>query len=79
VASCIAFLLAIIVLWQKLHSPQVAVGWPSLIITILFMGGLQLLALGAIGEYTGRILLNINNRPQYIIGETANVNDGPES
>lgn len=50
-----------------------------LIITILFMGGLQLLALGAIGEYTGRILLNINNRPQYIIGETANVNDGPES
>ncbi len=79
VASCIAFLLAIIVLWQKLHSPQVAVGWPSLIITILFMGGLQLLALGAIGEYTGRILLNINNRPQYIIGETANVDDAPES
>ena len=78
-ASCIAFLLAIIVLWQKLHSPQVAVGWPSLIITILFMGGLQLLALGAIGEYTGRILLNINNRPQYIIGETANVDDAPES
>lgn len=79
VASCIAFLLAIVVLWQKLHSPQVAVGWPSLIITILFMGGLQLLALGAIGEYTGRILLNINNRPQYIIGDTVNVDDAPES
>ncbi len=50
-----------------------AVGWPSLIITILFMGGLQLLALGVIGEYTGRVLLNINNRPQYIIGRTTNV------
>ncbi|MDN8643857.1 glycosyltransferase family 2 protein [Stenotrophomonas sp. SI-NJAU-1] len=72
-ASCVAFLLAVVVLWQKLHSPQMAVGWPSLIITILFMGGLQLLALGVIGEYTGRVLLNINNRPQYIIGRTTNV------
>lgn len=72
-ASCIAFLLGIVVLWQKLHTPQMAVGWPSLIITILFMGGLQLLALGAIGEYTGRILLNVNNRPQYVIGKTANL------
>lgn len=72
-ASCVAFLLAVVVLWQKLHSPQMPVGWPSLIITILFMGGLQLLALGVIGEYTGRVLLNINNRPQYIIGRTTNV------
>lgn len=72
-ASCLAFLLAVVVLWQKLHSPAMAVGWPSLIITILFMGGLQLLALGVIGEYVGRVLLNINNRPQYIVGRTTNV------
>ncbi|MCD7099169.1 glycosyltransferase family 2 protein [Stenotrophomonas sp. MMGLT7] len=72
-ASCVAFALAVVVFWQKLHSPQMAVGWPSLIITILFMGGLQLLALGVIGEYTGRVLLNINNRPQYIIGHTTNM------
>lgn len=75
-ASCIAFLLALVVLWQKLNSPEMAVGWPSLIITILFMGGLQLLALGVIGEYTGRILLNINNRPQYVIGRLVNVDGG---
>lgn len=72
-ASCLAFLLAVVVLWQKLHAPAVAVGWPSLIITILFMGGLQLLALGVIGEYVGRVLLNINNRPQYIVGRTTNM------
>ena len=77
-ASCIAFLLAVVVLWQKLHTPQMAVGWPSLIISILFMGGLQLLALGAIGEYTGRILLNVNNRPQYVVGRTANLGGTPE-
>lgn len=73
IASILAFLIAIIVLVQKLQSPHIAVGWPSLIITILFMGGLQLLALGAIGEYVGRVLLNINNRPQYVIGETINL------
>lgn len=71
-ASVLAFLSAAIVLTRKLSNPDIAVGWPSLIIAILFMGGLQLLALGAIGEYTGRILLNINNRPQYVIGRKIN-------
>jgi undecaprenyl-phosphate 4-deoxy-4-formamido-L-arabinose transferase len=74
-ASALAFLLAGIVLYQKLRTPDMAVGWPSLIITLLFIGGLQLLALGAIGEYTGRILLNVNRRPQYVIGKTINVEE----
>jgi polyisoprenyl-phosphate glycosyltransferase len=72
-ASALAFVLAAIVLYQKLQTPGMAVGWPSLIITILFIGGLQLLALGAIGEYTGRILLNINRRPQFVVGKTVNI------
>ena len=68
-ASAFAFLLAIGVIWQKLSNPGIAMGWPSLIVAILFMGGLQLLALGAIGEYTGRVLLNVNSRPQYVVGQ----------
>ncbi|MET3928979.1 glycosyltransferase involved in cell wall biosynthesis [Lysobacter sp. OAE881] len=75
IASALAFLLAGVVLYQKLRTPDMAVGWPSLIITLLFFGGLQLLALGAIGEYTGRILLNINRRPQYVIGKTVNLEE----
>ena len=39
------------------------------------MGGMQLLALGVIGEYVGRVLLNINKRPQYVIGATINLGD----
>lgn len=74
-ASIISFLMAVVVVLQKLNHPALAVGWPSLIVTILFMGGLQLLALGAIGEYVGRVLLNVNNRPQYVIGETTNLTD----
>lgn len=72
IASAFAFLFALGVIIRKFAVPDMAVGWPSLIVAILFMGGLQLLALGAIGEYVGRILLNVNNRPQYVVGATVN-------
>ena len=73
-ASALSFIFALAVVGRKLAVPDMAVGWPSLIFAILFMGGLQLLALGAIGEYVGRILLNVNNRPQYVVGNTININ-----
>lgn len=75
VSAIAAFLLAATIFVRKLLVPDIALGWPSLIIAILFMGGLQLLALGAIGEYVGRILLNVNLRPQYVIGRTVNFPD----
>lgn len=78
-ASAAAFLLALAVVVRKLMEPSIAVGWPSLIVAILFMGGLQLLALGAIGEYTGRILLNVNGRSQYVIGERMNLDASPDN
>ncbi|MFG6087465.1 glycosyltransferase family 2 protein [Stenotrophomonas indicatrix] len=76
-ASGASFLFALIVVARKLMNPDLAVGWSSLIVAILFMGGLQLLALGAIGEYTGRILLNVNNRPQFVVGERCNLDADP--
>ncbi|MGH8037797.1 MAG: glycosyltransferase family 2 protein [Stenotrophomonas sp.] len=72
-ASAAAFLFGLIVIVRKFMNPELAVGWSSLIVAIMFMGGLQLLALGAIGEYTGRILLNVNNRPQYVVGDLLNL------
>ena len=69
-ASLIGFLLATVVILQKLSNPQLAVGWASLIVSVLLMGGMQLLALGAIGEYVGRVLLTINRKPQYLIRKT---------
>jgi undecaprenyl-phosphate 4-deoxy-4-formamido-L-arabinose transferase len=41
-------------------------GYASIIITVLFLGGLQLSALGIIGEYLGRLHLNVNRKPQYV-------------
>ncbi len=44
-------------------------GWTSLILCILFIGGVQLIILGIIGEYLGKMFLEIKNRPKYIIKE----------
>ena len=46
-------------------SSQIPVGWTSLIVIILFLGGIQLLALGLIGEYLGRAYLTLNNSPKF--------------
>ncbi|MBT8594006.1 glycosyltransferase family 2 protein [Polynucleobacter paneuropaeus] len=52
---------------------EVAVmGWTSLACLILFIGGCQLLVLGAIGEYLGRTYIHINGKPQYSIKEVLN-------
>jgi undecaprenyl-phosphate 4-deoxy-4-formamido-L-arabinose transferase len=71
-ASIFGFLMALLVLVRKLMSPDMALGWPSLIITILLLGGMQLLALGVIGEYIGRVLLTFNRQPQYVVRRTLN-------
>lgn len=47
-------------------------GYASLIVTILTMGGMQLLSLGIIGEYLGRMHLNVNRMPQYTIRSLIN-------
>lgn len=55
---------------QKLMQPSIATGWASLIVTILFVGGIQTFCLGMLGEYLGRAYLKINKKPQYVIRET---------
>ena len=50
-------------------------GYTSIILGITMFSGVQMLSLGLIGEYLGRIHLNINSKPQYYVKEHLNSND----
>lgn len=68
--SCLGFVLALLLIVQKLTIDVMPIGWSSLIVTFLIVGGFQLLALGMLGEYLGRVLMTINSKPQYVVAET---------
>lgn len=50
-------------------------GWTALFVSIMFMGGVQLVTIGIIGEYIGKIYKELQNRPLYIIKESINLED----
>ena len=67
--SLCAFLYMIYVFFKALIYGDPVQGYPTLVILILFLGGIQLLSLGIIGEYIGRIYNETKNRPDYIVRE----------
>lgn len=62
-----AFVLAVIYIILKIMSFPFPLGNPSLAILILFLGGIQLLSIGILGEYVGRIYEEVRDRPKFII------------
>ena len=65
--SIIAFILAIVYLGLKIGGVAFPIGNPTIVIVVSFFSGIQLLSLGVIGEYVGRIYDESRNRPKYII------------
>ena len=53
-------------------------GWASTVCLLLFLSGLILMVLGIIGEYLGKIILTINQTPQFIIREKMNIDEGAD-
>ena len=68
--SGIAFLLMLYTLYARLARHDYEPGWASLMMSILFLGGVQLIAVGIIGEYIARLSANVRQRPLYIIAES---------
>jgi glycosyltransferase involved in cell wall biosynthesis len=70
--SAVAFLYALLIIAFKLFSlkpPAYTPGWASTIVAVLFLGGVQLMSLGILGEYLGRVYDEVKGRPLYLISD----------
>jgi len=77
--ALIAFLMGFFFIYQALFLERSVEGWASLIVTIYFIGGIQLLGIGALGEYIGRMFITMNRYPQYSVGEVRRHGDSSDT
>jgi dolichol-phosphate mannosyltransferase len=70
--SLMSFVLVIVFVVEKLTRGFEIRGWASTVVIILFLGGVQLLTIGIIGEYLSRIYDEVKQRPLYVVRETDN-------
>ena len=68
-SACLAFVWGVWIIAKTLLFGEPVRGFPTIMVSILFLGGVQLLALGVIGEYLGRIFTETKVRPLYLTGE----------
>jgi len=65
--AAISFLIALAYLVMKLAGFPFPIGNPTIVILVLFMGGIQLISVGILGEYIGRIYEEVRSRPKFIV------------
>jgi glycosyltransferase involved in cell wall biosynthesis len=78
VGACVAalsFLYALFIITKVLIFGIAVAGYASLMVAVLFFGGLQLLSLGILGEYVGRIMMETKQRPLYIVRDSIGLSD----
>jgi polyisoprenyl-phosphate glycosyltransferase len=69
VVTLFSFIAAVVFIIQKLLNPDLQMGWTSVMVSILFFSGVQILFLGLIGEYVGKHYLQSNGTPQWVMKE----------
>ena len=63
-------------LYLRFFTDETVQGWASVIVVVLFLGGIQLISLGIIGQYVGRIFEEVKARPLYVVAELVEPSDG---
>lgn len=71
IGAGILFLDVLVAIWVLIayFCGRVSSGWPSLMLSVWFLGGLILLSIGIVGEYIGKIFIEVKDRPRYAIAE----------
>jgi hypothetical protein len=64
-----AFLFGLSILWEVFTTGKQVPGYPSLVIGLMTIGGVQLIMIGIVGEYIGKILSELKARPIYFVAE----------
>jgi glycosyltransferase involved in cell wall biosynthesis len=70
--SLLSFVYGFVAIMGKIFNDKAVSGWTSVIVSVLFIGGIQLVMLGIIGEYLGKLFIESKRRPNYIIREKSN-------
>lgn len=69
--ALIAFVYGLVVIVDKLFFHESVPGWPTVVASIMFFSGVQLLFIGILGEYLARVYNEVKGRPSYIVAEVA--------
>ncbi len=77
--SFLSLLYAAYMVLDKLINGNPVPGYPSLMTAVLFLGGVQLISLGVLGEYLGRVYTEVKQRPRYIIEKSFNIEKKDEN
>ena len=70
VIALLSFLLGTYYIVETVVIENPVEGWASTTVAVFFLGGVQLVGLGALGEYVGRMFITVNRRSQFVVKET---------
>jgi dolichol-phosphate mannosyltransferase len=79
-AAAAAVLMAVLVLYWRIHSPHSPLtGLATIMIAMFFLGAVQLVSIGILGEYVGRIYEEVKGRPLYVLSEVGGFTEAPSA